>query len=96
MTDIDIDDRGPHEQYQMYSREGNDAVAAMVAQVQAEALAHRMMRGGIVEALAKGMVEVRKAHPEIHDTEPEWEIVDVMNAFLAEHGFLPIGRDDLG
>jgi hypothetical protein len=54
-----------------------------------------MMRGAIIERLKEGVKQVYRTHPEIFDTEPEWAIVDAMNFWLAEMGFLAISRDDL-
>jgi hypothetical protein len=90
VSDRLITERGEYAQFQMYTREGNDAVAEMLNGIFAREgllpLAYKTL-------LIEGVERVRKVHPEIHDTEPEWAIVDAVNAFFATQGFAPIDRD---
>lgn len=37
-----------------------------------------------------------QSHPELHDTEPEWAIVDALNPLLERRGYDKITPDDLG
>ncbi len=95
VSDALVEDRGENAGFQMYTREGNDAVAEMLRGVMKDGREKLMMRGAIIERLQQGVKQVRRVHPEIYDTEPEWAIVDAMNVWLAEMGFLAISRDDL-
>jgi len=88
------DDRGPNARFQMYTREGNDAVAAMVQHALAEAERDGAHRSSIIDALRTGVREVAKVHPEVHDTEPRGEILDVLDAWLVDHDFRPLGFEE--
>lgn len=85
---------GENAGFQMYTTAGNDACAALVVGVIARA-ENGMLPKAIKTLLREGVAEVAKVHPEIHDTEPEWAIVDAMNEWLAAQGFVAISRDDL-
>ena len=87
------DERGPNARFQMYSREGNDEVADMLRAVLASAEGQPPKH--IKEILRTAVAEVAAVHPEVHDTEPEWAIVDEMNAWLEPNGYAKIDRDDL-
>ena len=89
----DPDDRGPNARFQMYSRTGNDAVADMMVAVMTNAEGQPPKH--VKKVLAEGVAEVAAVHPEVHDTEPEWAIVDEMNAWLEPNGYAKISRDDL-
>jgi hypothetical protein len=95
VSDRLVDERGEHAGFQMYTREGNNAVAEMVIAVIARAEQTRARRDEIRDLLREGVAEVAKVHPEVHDTEPEWAIVDAINLWLDGAGFVRIDRDDL-
>jgi hypothetical protein len=94
VSDDLVAERGPHAGFSMYSTEGNDAVADMVIAVIARAETG-MLPKGIKALLREGVANVAIKFPEVHDTEPEWAIVDAMNEWLAPNGFANIDRDDL-
>lgn len=70
----DVPSEDPNRDYQMFTPEGNKAVANMVVQVAS------FMRGGTVtrlqlpDALRAAMDVVAETYPEIFDTEPRGEI----------------------
>lgn len=82
-----VDERGPNHRFQMYTREGNDAVALMVAGVVETAQKYALSLPAIKTLLHNEVAKVEKVHPEIHDTEPRNEILDVMDKFLDEQGY---------
>jgi len=91
------DDRGPNAQYQMYTRAGNDAVAGMLAHAfdLVKSTAPRSYRQALKNAVREGQAQVAKTHPEVHDTEPEWAIVDKVNTVLRANGMSTITREDI-
>ena len=95
VSDSLIAERGEHAGFQMYSREGNDAVATMLLVVLPLAERLGAHRPAVIDALRNGIREVTKTHPEVWDTEPEWAIVDAVNAFFDTQGWVHISRDDL-
>jgi hypothetical protein len=86
---------GPNEHFQMYTREGNDACAKLTQDLVTRAEEGRWRRAEVVTWLKNGMAILGLSHPEVHDTEPEWAIVDEVNVWLKQQGFLPVDRDDL-
>jgi hypothetical protein len=95
VSDRLLGERGENAGFQMYSREGNDAVAAMVLDVAAKVEAAPMRRNQAVSLVQEGVLRVTKTHPEVHDTEPEWAIVDAINALFDTQGWVHIDRDDI-
>jgi hypothetical protein len=89
------DDRGAHARFQMFSKEGNDAVADMLITVLACAEGGLLPPTAIKDTLREGVANVAIKFPEVHDTEPECEIVDEMNAWLVPNGYAAIDRGDL-
>ena len=82
--------------FYMFTPEANAAVRAemdtLAARVDAAVLTPREMKAAIqvhVKAIAT-------SHPEVHDTEPEWAILDALNPLLERRGYAKITRDDLG
>jgi hypothetical protein len=88
-------ERGEHAGFQMFTREGNDAVAALLHHVLRDADLLAARRGVAVAAIHQGVRNLAHRYPEIHDTEPEWAIVDAANLFFDEQGWTPMSRDDL-
>jgi len=95
VSDTLVEDRGEHAGFQMFTRAGNDACAALVLGVAKVADNTLLMRGAIIERIQHGVADVAREHPEIHDTEPEWAITDALNAFLSERGFAQVNREEL-
>lgn len=95
VSDDLVADRGEHAGFQMFSKEGNDACANMVLSIAQDVSNLGLQREAALILLKDGVKQVRQAHAEIHDTEPEWAIVDAINAFFDTVGFTHIGRDDL-
>ena len=95
VSDDLVAERGEHAGFQMFSRQGNDACALIVTDIAAGLEQAPQRREDIIARLQHGVRNVRKVHPEIFDTEPEWALVDAMNALLDIHGITHIGRDDL-
>ena len=89
-------DRGPNYKFQMYTREGNDALAAVVGAVAAEAAAKPMRRTEVLDSLRSRLRLLTTAgHPEWWDTEPRWAIVDAMNFdVMVPNGFAKIEDSD--
>jgi hypothetical protein len=95
VTDELAAERGEHAGFQMYSREGNDACAAMVLGVIRSAEQSEPSPSALRLMVAGRVRELAGAHPEVHDTEPEWAIVDALNSWLEGRGYGPLSRGDL-
>ena len=88
-------ERGENGVFEMFTKEGNDAVAQLLQNLVQRAEEQRWMRDEIVTWLKNGLAILAMTHGEVHDTEPEWAIVDVLNPWLEERGFRGITRNDL-
>jgi len=95
VSDRLIADRGEHAGFQMFDREGNNAVGTLLLHVTGEADRLDAQRPAIIDALRNGVREVAVRFPEVHDTEPEHAITDALNAFLSERGFAQVNREEL-
>lgn len=94
MTEQLEDDRGPNDRYEMFTRAGNDALAAGVS-----ALIGRMQRGEVTRPQLPAAVvalcdELEHTHSEVWDTEPQWAISDEVTAACNELGWAPLSRWD--
>jgi MarR-like DNA-binding transcriptional regulator SgrR of sgrS sRNA len=76
------EDRGPFDNYQMFSREGNDACEALVAQIVGDGQAGKVTRLTLDEAKEAGMKKIGETHLEVGDTEPDGEICHQLNIRL--------------
>jgi hypothetical protein len=101
VTSSQTEDRGPYAQFQMYSEDGNNAVAEMILVV-IDTFESMTFEAGIgarkafLNLLQRAIKALASAFPEVHDTEPEWEIVDVVNAYLKSIDLrAEVTRDDL-
>ena len=94
VTDQSIGRRGEYAQFQMFTREANDAVATMVLAILSDAVRLGPPRTVVIEAIQQGVRNLTRRFPEIHDTEPEWAIVDAVNAFFATQGWVEIDNRD--
>jgi hypothetical protein len=89
-----IKERGEYAGFQMFSRQGNDAVAAMLHPILNDAEKTGASRAVVIKAVQQGVHNLARQFPEIHDTEPEWAIVDAVNAFFATQGWVEIDNRD--
>jgi hypothetical protein len=90
-----LDERGTYAGFQMYSTEGNDAVGEMLTRVFAEAEHSKARRLDVINAVLRGVQDVARTHPEVHDTEPEHAIVDAVNAYFDREGWVHVWREDV-
>jgi hypothetical protein len=88
VSDDLVAERGEHAGFQMYTTEGNDAVAEMVITNLTAAEKSDLPRRVIIAMLKIGVAEVARVHPEVYDTEPRGAILDVLDKFLHEQGFI--------
>jgi hypothetical protein len=95
VSDTLVAERGEYAGFQMFTREGNDAVAALLHHVLRDADRLAVRRSVAVAAIVQGLRTLSARFPEVYDTEPEWAIVDACQPFFAEQGWVQIGRDDL-
>ncbi len=95
VSDTLVAERGEYAGFQMFTREGNDAVAALLHHVLRDADRLAVRRSVAVAAIVQGLRTLSARFPEVYDTEPEWAIVDACQPFFTEQGWVPIGRDDL-
>ena len=86
--------RGENAGFQMYTREGNDAVAEMLYYVFEACEQAAVGSHGMVNLLKRKVRELARTHGEVHDTEPEWAIVDAVNAYCDTRRWAHISRDD--
>lgn len=91
-----VAERGEHAGFQMYTTEGNDACAKVVLDLVTRVEAGNLTsRDYAVQWLKNGVSILAVTHPEVHDTEPEWAIVDAINSYCDVAGFRHIDRDHL-
>jgi len=95
VSDRLIEDRGEFAQFQMFSREGNDAVGHMLLTIFEDAEQHDRSRDFVTGAVRQGVKTMTRYFSEVHDTEPEHAITDAVNAFLSERGFAVVNREGL-
>jgi len=95
VSDRLIEERGEFAQFQMFSRDGNDAVGHMLLTIFEDAEQHDRSRDFVTGAVRQGVKMLAAYFPEVHDTEPEHAITDALNAFLSEHGFAVVNREVL-
>lgn len=74
---------------------GDDYVAGAMARFAERVRNNGGHRRGIPEALAAVVKDIAAVYPEVHDTEPEWAIVDFVNVLMTEQQWGHISRDDL-
>lgn len=87
-----IEDRGPYAGFQMYSRQGNAAVAMVVRTVVEAAMYAPLTRGEALHLLHVSLEGVGNVHPEWQDTEPRGEITEqISRAFVDVLEFTPMG-----
>jgi len=82
--EIKDDERGPNRRYQMYSLEGNDACEELVRATVKLGEMREITRLTLDAAVQKGIKEIAKTHPEVHDTEPDSQIPYEINERLCK------------
>lgn len=88
-------ERGPDAGFQMYSRQGNDAVAMVVRTVIEGAQHAPLTRGEALYLLHESLDRLSHVHPEWQDTEPRGVITDeVSRGFVDVLGFAPLETSD--
>lgn len=88
-------ERGPNAGFQMYTRQGNDAVA-MVVRTTIEAGAYcSLTRDQILHLLRDLLHRVGFVHPEWRDTEPRGEIRDQISRGLHTLGFMGLDESEV-
>jgi hypothetical protein len=91
-----IERRGENAGFQMFSREGNDALAEVVLSVIEAARTNNLSRTLMLVALRQEIAGLSARFPEVYDTEPEWAVVNACTPFFDAQGWVPIERmDDL-
>jgi hypothetical protein len=95
VTDQSIGRRGAYAQFQMFTREGNDAVGAMVLAILSDAVRLGPPRTVVIEAIQQGVRNLARRFPEIHDTEPEHAITDAVNHYLAMRELPRTSREEM-
>jgi hypothetical protein len=83
-------ERGENYGFQMFTRQGNDALAAAVlTTIQAtEVLA--LSRDNSIAMLREQVEAVSKVHGETYDTEPRDTVLETMDAYFALVGYAPM------
>jgi len=95
VSDRLIEERGPYAGFQMYTTTANTAVGKMIERVVASAEEHNVSRSQFLLMLEGEVNALRLHHPEVNDTEPEWAIVDAVNAFFDTQGWVHVDREVL-
>jgi hypothetical protein len=95
VSDALVAECGTFAGFQMYSREANNAVGLWLQALLTHVQETGMLPKGMKTLLREGIAALAVKYPEVHDTEPEWAIVDAVNAFCDSVGFARIDRDDL-
>lgn len=90
-----MDNRGEHSRFQMFSKEGNDALKAACDELIANATCGKISRTDLPREIEHACNEVEKVHPEVWDTEPQWAIADEINEHLCTpQMWKPISREE--
>jgi hypothetical protein len=95
VSDALIEERGQFAGFQMYTTEGNNAVGSVLTDILRDVERTGALPRVMKDAVKQAVRNISKTHPEVHDTEPEWAIVDAVNAFCDTVGFRHIDRDDI-
>jgi hypothetical protein len=90
-----IAERGEWFHFEMFTKQGNDACVALIEALVTRVETDSVKRDEAVNWLKNGITILAMSHPEVHDTEPEWAIVDAVNAFFDTQGWVHIERGDL-
>lgn len=85
----------PNMGFQMYTPEANAEVARVLTLLLQGAETTGASRDSVVIAVRAGMEAVARKFSEFRDTEPEWAVTNVVNAYFDTMGFAHISREDL-
>jgi hypothetical protein len=89
------EDRGPNAGFQMYTRQGNDAVAMVVRTTIEAAVYCSLTRDETLHLLRDLLNRVGFVHPEWHDSEPRGEIRDqISRGFVDVLGYVALSEDE--
>lgn len=81
--------------FSMYTDAADAAVFAAMSVLAATIDSAGLPPEKLLEAIKDAVAAVAAQHPEVHDTEPEWDIVDALNPLLKRRGYAQISRDAL-
>jgi hypothetical protein len=89
-------DRGENSRFQMFSKEGNDALKSMCDTIILDAECGKISRKGLAHEILHHCDMVQDAgFPEVWDTEPQWAISDELTERLCKpQMWLPIIRGE--
>jgi hypothetical protein len=91
-----MDNRGEHSRFQMFSKEGNDALKDACDTIILNAEAGKVSRTGLAHEITHFCDLLEDAgYPEVWDTEPQWAISDELSERLCKPlKWLPISREE--
>lgn len=89
VSDALVAERGVHAGFQMFTPEGNNAVAERLLLIFSDAEQRSRRRSFVIESVRQAMTEVAKQHREVYDTEPRGAIYDAVDAFFETQGWMP-------
>ena len=83
--------------FEMFTEEGNEACTQAYQNIYNTIWGDKFVTEGELKKLIKEQIaQVDAAHPEVHDTEPEWHFVDRINMALNTKGYnYKVNRNDL-
>lgn len=85
----------PGTTFSMYTDAGNAAVFTAMDTLAVTIDSAGLSPEKMLETIKDTVKQVATQHPEVHDTEPEWDIVDALNPLLRRRGYAEISRDAL-
>lgn len=81
--------------FEMYTDQADQAVATEVEALLTRVRAGQVRRTELPAEVHRLIGRIDKVHPEVHDTEPEWAIVDAVNVECDAQGWKRMHRDDI-
>jgi hypothetical protein len=84
----------PRTDFDMYTPEGNQAVATMITGIIEEIRTGQLRRTELADRIQRGTAEMAKQYPEIYDTEPQGDIADTISGECEQQLWQPISRWD--
>lgn len=80
---------------EMYTPEADAAVDAQLAFLRTKMHSGEVTRKMVPGTLDLIITSIAKDHPEIHDTEPRWYVIDKVNAICDELGWVHLTENDI-